>query len=64
MDTNRETPGSPCTNRCIIRRNIDVCAGCFRTSDEISEWSVMDSAERRNVLRRCEERRVAHPEPS
>ena len=41
---------SPCTNFCQLKDN--VCQGCFRTLDEISQWSTMTDVEKQQVLNR------------
>ena len=37
-----------------------LCAGCFRTLDEIAAWSVLDAAGKRAVLAALPARRAAH----
>jgi hypothetical protein len=34
----------------------DICIGCQRTALEITRWGQMSDDERREVLRRCDER--------
>jgi len=34
----------------------DVCVGCFRTADEITDWVMLDDAARRKVLEVTRER--------
>jgi len=34
----------------------DICIGCQRTALEITHWGQMSDDERREVLRRCDER--------
>ena len=52
----RERPvASPCVNVCALDEQ-DVCIGCQRTVQEITRWSRMDNAERRQVLGLCHER--------
>jgi predicted Fe-S protein YdhL (DUF1289 family) len=34
----------------------DICTGCQRNVDEITRWSRMDNAERRQVLALCHTR--------
>ena len=37
---------SPCVNVCRMSPRSGWCEGCWRTIDEIRQWSVMDEAER------------------
>lgn len=46
---------SPCVGICALDEN-DVCVGCFRTGEEISEWGGMSNVEKRSVLASVEER--------
>lgn len=41
---------SPCIGVCVLNLE-DCCEGCFRTSEEITDWGAMSDDERRNVLR-------------
>jgi len=34
----------------------DICVGCYRTADEIRLWSMLDNAQRRDVIIACGER--------
>jgi uncharacterized protein len=36
------------------------CVGCFRSLDEIKEWSVVDDHRRRVILQNAEQRREAY----
>ena len=51
---------SPCISVCEIVAGTGLCAGCFRTLDEIAAWSVLDAAGRRAVLAALPARRAAH----
>lgn len=46
---------SPCVSICALDEN-DVCVGCHRSGDEITQWSRMNNEERRAVLRKVAER--------
>lgn len=51
--------GSPCVSVCQLDGE-DVCVGCFRTADEITDWVMLDDDARLKVLERGRERmRVA-----
>ena len=51
---------SPCISVCEMLPASGVCAGCFRTLDEIAAWSVLDDADKRAVLAALPPRRAAH----
>ncbi|MFM9882673.1 MAG: DUF1289 domain-containing protein [Burkholderiales bacterium] len=53
----RDVP-SPCINVCRMNDASGVCEGCFRTIDEIANWSVMSASEKRVVLARSNARRL------
>jgi len=50
---------SPCIKLCQMDPAHGVCAGCYRTLDEIARWSEMSDAERSRVLARLSDRRTA-----
>ena len=41
---------SPCVNICIVHPQANICAGCFRTIDEISGWSNMTAEQRKKII--------------
>ena len=41
---------SPCISVCVMLPEAGVCAGCFRTLEEIAAWSALDVPGRRAVL--------------
>ena len=53
-----ERVASPCVSICVLDEK-DVCEGCYRHADEIVDWLVFSEDEKREVLKRCEERRKA-----
>jgi predicted Fe-S protein YdhL (DUF1289 family) len=53
----RDVP-SPCVDVCRMNDATGVCEGCFRTIDEIANWSVMSASGKRMVLARIKERRL------
>lgn len=55
-----EPVASPCVRQCTLDAG-DVCLGCFRTLTEITAWSALDSAGRRQVLAAAEARRRERP---
>ena len=40
---------SPCIRNCCLN-NSDVCMGCFRTLDEIVQWSAVDDKAKLVIL--------------
>ena len=55
MNTAERPVTSPCVSICALDE-ADICIGCQRSATEITQWTLMDNRERREVLRRCEER--------
>jgi len=55
LNTAEKPVASPCVSICALDE-ADICIGCQRSATEITHWALMDSRERREVLRRCEER--------
>lgn len=48
---------SPCIDVCRMNPATGFCDGCFRTIDEIAQWSALDDAAKQAVLHRSESRR-------
>jgi len=46
----RDEIESPCVKLCVIHPRANICAGCFRTPDEIAAWTAMTPASRRAVM--------------
>ncbi|WP_323037899.1 DUF1289 domain-containing protein [Pararhodobacter sp.] len=46
----RDEIDSPCVQLCVIHPKVGICAGCYRTLDEIAEWSLMTPEARRSVM--------------
>lgn len=55
MIAERRPVASPCVSICALDEQ-DICIGCQRTALEITRWGQMSDDERREVLRRCDER--------
>jgi hypothetical protein len=51
---------SPCINVCTMDPHSGLCAGCFRTLDEIAAWSGLDDRRRLGVLAAVARRRQEH----
>jgi hypothetical protein len=54
----QEAVPSPCISVCAMLPEAGVCAGCFRTLDEIAAWGSLDAGEKRAVLAALPERRA------
>lgn len=50
---------SPCVGVCALDDD-DVCIGCWRSGEEISRWGYLDSAGKRAILKKVEERLKNH----
>ncbi|MEH6590560.1 MAG: DUF1289 domain-containing protein [Halioglobus sp.] len=48
-------PKSPCISVCVLDEE-DVCQGCYRTADEITDWFMASPEEKREVIARAKER--------
>ncbi len=47
---------SPCVNVCFLETD-DICVGCYRHSDEITEWAEADNEKRKLILVKSQQRR-------
>ena len=50
------TVESPCVRNCCLDDD-DICMGCFRTLDEIKDWSSCPDYKKLSVLKNCLQRR-------
>ena len=41
---------SPCINVCKLNPKNNLCEGCLRTSEEISNWSKYSDNKKRNII--------------
>ncbi|HTP48826.1 MAG TPA: DUF1289 domain-containing protein [Casimicrobiaceae bacterium] len=55
-----DSPGSPCISVCVIDGPSGLCAGCYRTLDEIAAWIDLPDVERRAILGKLASRRAEH----
>lgn len=46
----RDEIESPCVNVCVVHPETRLCTGCFRSVDEISNWSKMSAEQRRAIM--------------
>jgi predicted Fe-S protein YdhL (DUF1289 family) len=51
---------SPCVNICQMDDDKTLCIGCFRTLDEIAQWSRAADSTKLAILAAVERRREAH----
>jgi len=49
---------SPCVGICQLRPGTDLCEGCLRTLNEITEWSAATSVRRLEILGKVAARRL------
>ncbi|MCA0203820.1 MAG: DUF1289 domain-containing protein [Proteobacteria bacterium] len=52
----RKELDSPCVKICVIHPRAGICAGCFRTLEEIAAWSAMSPENRAEILAQLPER--------
>lgn len=48
---------SPCIQICVVHPTERICTGCYRTIDEITRWSKMDSSERAEIMQDLPDRK-------
>ena len=53
-----QEPQSPCISVCLLDDK-DICTGCFRSADDITDWFMATADQKREMLRRARERREA-----
>jgi uncharacterized protein len=51
-----EEPRSPCISVCVLD-DTDICVGCYRSAEEITDWFLASNQEKRVILQRARERR-------
>jgi predicted Fe-S protein YdhL (DUF1289 family) len=49
---------SPCIGNCCLDDD-SICLGCFRSLDEIKDWSIVDNQTRRRILQNAAQRKAA-----
>ena len=54
---------SPCVKICVVDETREVCRGCYRTLDEISNWTTYTRAEKIALLDDLARRRERDPFP-
>ena len=58
MNDEPEPIASPCVRNCCLDEN-DVCLGCFRTIEEITQWTSLSIEEQKIVIANCDARKIA-----
>lgn len=53
-----DPPASPCVSICALDED-EVCTGCYRTADEITDWFLASNEEKRAIIARAAARRDA-----
>ena len=53
---NEEIILSPCVRNCCLNEK-DICLGCFRSMDEICQWSSASEQKKRLILNLAEKRK-------
>ena len=53
-----QEPQSPCISVCMLDER-DICTGCFRSAEEITDWFMASTEQKREILTRCHQRRAA-----
>lgn len=49
---------SPCIRNCCLDER-DICVGCFRSLDEIKQWQGASTKDKKRMLVKIEQRRLA-----
>ncbi|MEM1404132.1 MAG: DUF1289 domain-containing protein [Pseudomonadota bacterium] len=58
MTATSQEPKSPCISVCSLNED-DVCIGCYRSADEITDWFMANAEQKRAIIARAAERRDA-----
>lgn len=46
----RDEIQSPCIKICVVHPQARICTGCYRSIDEIRDWSGMSNEERAKIM--------------
>lgn len=46
----RDEIESPCVKLCLIHPDARICTGCYRSIDEITQWSQLSVEARREIM--------------
>ena len=50
-----QEPASPCISVCVLNMD-DICTGCYRSAEEVTDWFMASAEAKREILRRAQER--------
>ncbi|MEE3361044.1 MAG: DUF1289 domain-containing protein [Pseudomonadota bacterium] len=53
----RDEIESPCVKLCSIHPEAKLCVGCFRSIDEITQWSRMNPVDRHRIMAELPDRK-------
>ena len=53
-----EAPSSPCISVCVLDEK-DICMGCHRSADEITDWAMASPQQKREILQQAQIRTLA-----
>ena len=53
----RDEIESPCVKLCSIHPEARLCVGCYRSIDEITQWSRMSTDDRRRIMAELPDRK-------
>lgn len=48
-------PKSPCISVCVLNAE-DVCLGCYRSAEEITDWFMASAEDKRAIVERARQR--------
>ncbi|MBA6413744.1 DUF1289 domain-containing protein [Parahaliea sp. F7430] len=48
-------PKSPCISVCVLNAE-DVCLGCYRSAEEITDWFMASAEDKRAIIERARQR--------
>ncbi|MBA4405835.1 DUF1289 domain-containing protein [bacterium] len=57
-----QTQSSPCNKHCIMDPVTQLCNGCFRTIEEIIQWTHSSNEIRKDIMRKVEARKSSSQE--
>lgn len=55
----RNEVDSPCVKLCVMHEKAGICVGCFRTIDEIANWSTLSPEARKALLSELPDRQIS-----
>lgn len=60
IDPNEYPLKSPCVGICVMDTEKDLCTGCYRTAQEITDWKQLDMYEKRAIVDCFPEREITY----